>query len=408
MLLGAAGGVLVAGTVIYSITRNEHKKATEDANTEPTAQPEVQTAATEQHVVESPSELVKKPGHGSSSTTATAVSRNALEQQAIDELNSFGSWLSANSAKGFVGELGWPAGNDAGSWNSVADHWYQAAQNYDIWTTAWAAGSWWGSYKLTIYAHGSGPRSLDTAHPQASILEKFFKSSNKLHGVNVAGMEFGNSVTNTNPGTPGRDYFYEPRDSFAYLAARGVKIVRLPFRWERIQPSLNGALKDSEITEIRRILDSASAYGIRVVLDLHNYGEYKTAGGVLKLGAGITHESLVDVWVKLSQAFKGHPGLLAYGIMNEPHDLPTGGYPSAAKNWEAASQKVVSALRAAGDGTLVMVAGYDWSSLARWSKNHPSAWISDSSNSVRYEAHHYWDRYSEGFYDYSFAQELAM
>jgi aryl-phospho-beta-D-glucosidase BglC (GH1 family) len=245
-------------------------------------------------------------------------------------------------------------------------------------------------------------------NPQASVIEKHLSNTfGDRRGVNLAGMEFGETVSAAKPGMPGQDYFYEPETSFTFLASRGIKTIRLPFRWERIQPTLNGPLKESEVTHIRNMLDAAKQNGIKVILDLHNYGAYNTGQASSLLGGGkLTHDHLTDVWLKLSKEFKGHGAVLGYGIMNEPHDLPAGDSGSPAKNWEAASQKVVDGLRRDGDKTLVLIAGYDWSSLTRWRQNHPKAWIHDPAKNVRYEAHHYWDTDGSGFYESTFQQEI--
>lgn len=326
---------------------------------------------------------------------------NAVEQRAVTDLRSFGEWLATNQAYGFIGELGWPdRASDGPAWNAAAAQWYKEAARHDLWATAWAAGSWWGDYPLAVYKSTSGGRGLDATGDQAALIEQHPSQGDRLLGVNLAGMEFGTDgdFSNTKPGQAGTNYFYEPADSLAYLASRGVKLVRLPFRWERVQPALGEALKATEVAAIRDVLDAADANKLKVVLDLHNYGGYKIASGELQLGAGLPHERLADVWLRLSQEFKGHPALLAYGLMNEPHDLPAGAHASPALNWEVASQQALTALRQADDKTLVMVAGYDWSSLARWKQNHPKGWISDPANNFRYEAHHYWDQDGSGQY----------
>ena len=330
---------------------------------------------------------------------------NDVEKQAVSELHDFGSWLKQYNVKAFVGELGWPAGADSAQWNGVAKRWFQAADSYDMWTTVWAAGSWWENYPLTVYARQGKTGGLATANPQATVIEKYRKNEyGDRRGVNLAGMEFGTTI----PGTAGIDYFYEPLSSFVYLKERGIYTVRLPFSWERVQPQLSGPLAKQEITAIRNMLDAANKNDIGVVLDLHNYGAYNHNGTQYKLGDGrLMDAHLSDVWVKLSREFKDHPAVIGYGIMNEPHDLPAGSYESPAKNWEAVSQVTVTALRKAGDKQLIMVAGYDWSSLARWTNNHPSAWINDPAQNIRYEAHHYWDKDGSGTYLQTFEQETA-
>ena len=54
----------------------------------------------------------------------------------------------------------------------------------------------------------------------------------------------------------------------------------------------------------------------------------------------------------------------------------------------------------------IMVAGYDWSGMRNWVRNHPTAWITDSANNFRYEAHQYWDAGTSGVYR-SYDVELA-
>lgn len=332
---------------------------------------------------------------------------NDVEQRMVTELRSFGEWLTANQALGFIGELGWPdRPADSAAWNAAAAQWYKEAAYHKLWATAWAAGSWWGDYPMTIYKDTAGAPGLDAAGAQAAVVEANPSRDGRLLGVNLAGMEFGtdSGFSNTNPGTAGTNYFHEPADSLAYLSKRGIKLVRLPLRWERIQPALGGGLNPAEVQAIRGILDAAEANGIEVVLDLHNYGGYKIAAGELLLGTTLPHERLSEVWLQLSKVFKNHPALAAYGLMNEPHDLSAGAYGSPARNWEAASQSTLSALRQADDDTLVMVAGYDWSSTARWAQNHPKGWITDPAHNFRYEAHHYWDTDGSGHYPNPFGR----
>ena len=54
----------------------------------------------------------------------------------------------------------------------------------------------------------------------------------------------------------------------------------------------------------------------------------------------------------------------------------------------------------------MLVQGYEWAGAQRWPANHPTAWISDPANNVRYEAHHYWDRDNSGAYRKGYAAEV--
>lgn len=337
---------------------------------------------------------------------------NAVQRRTSDQLHKYLQWLQDNNVQGYIGEYGWPSGADERQWAEVAQIWLQQLEGTNVWTTAWAAGSRWGTdYPLSIYTAPTGTDDISIIGPQASQLETFWKTDDRkgLHGVNVAGMEFGTNISVKNRGVAGRDYFYEPAVSYAFLAQHGVKLVRLPLQWERVQPKLSGSLDAAELSAIRGALDAAAAHGIQVVLDLHNYGAYADGKSQLKLGSsGLTADALSNFWSAMTQQFGGHSAVVGYSIMNEPHDLwPSSKPADAAKKWEVLTQQVVSSLRAAGYSGTICVPGYDWSSLARWTDNHAKAWIKDPQNNIRYEAHHYWDADGSGKYTKSFTQELA-
>lgn len=99
------------------------------------------------------------------------------------------------------------------------------------------------------------------------------------------------------------------------------------------------------------------------------------------------------------------PGIVGYGLMNEPAGKPRVWDLSPAKVWEKASQRALDAIRSNGDLRLAPVQGYEWAGAQRWPANHPSSWIDD--HNFRHEAHHYWDRNNSGAYVYSYAEEVA-
>lgn len=342
------------------------------------------------------------------SSVLEGMELNTFEKKRIDELIGFSQWLTANNAQGYIGEVGWPGNRaDSDAWNTLAQKWFAVADEQRLWSSAWATGSWWGDYPLAIYNVGPSERTLRSSNKQAEVLEKKFANSMAV-GTNLAGLEFGveDGFSNKNPGKYGQTYFSESPTNIRFLKDRGVRQLRLPFRWERLQPNLSGDLSPVYVSYIRSTLDAAAENDMKVVLDLHNYGEYITPGSTYKLGtAQLPSSALSDVWMRLSAEFKDHPALLAYGIMNEPRDLRGVNGKSPAKVWELASQDTLSSLRARGDTTLIMVGGYEWSKLSRWSSNHPVGWIKDPANNFRYEAHHYWDSDASGRYQNSYEQE---
>ncbi|WP_144018783.1 glycoside hydrolase family 5 protein [Demequina sp. NBRC 110056] len=331
-----------------------------------------------------------------------------LQETHVEELRAFIGWLEDNEATGYVGEVGWPRDGDP-AWTTLGEAWYTLADSAGLWTSAWAAGSAWpDQYPLVTYGD-SGSGSLDTGSAQGEVIEALASDGGARHGVNLAGLEFGTggAFSNETPGELGVDYFAEPVASYAWLAQRGIDLVRLPVRWERLQPALDGELDAGQVEIVTAQLDAAAAAGIEVILDLHNYGAYVTPHGAALLGSEwLTEDQFVDVWLRLADAWGDHPAVVGYGLMNEPHDIG-GDSATAAATWESVSQAAVDALRAAGDERLILVAGYDWSSLARWAGTHPTGWIDDPADAFRYEAHHYWDQHGAGEYSQSYADELA-
>ena len=79
-------------------------------------------------------------------------------------------------------------------------------------------------------------------------------------GVNLAGAEF---ATN---------FVYPNHAEIDYYAGKGLEVVRIPFSWERLQPTQNGDFDPAQLALLSEAVSYASARGLQVVLDVHNYG----------------------------------------------------------------------------------------------------------------------------------------
>jgi aryl-phospho-beta-D-glucosidase BglC (GH1 family) len=211
-------------------------------------------------------------------------------------------------------------------------------------------------------------------------------------GMNLAGAEFGNGSRY------GYDYIYPTAGELDYFKAEGMDLIRLPFRWERVQPALGGELNPEEVGRIVTFLDEAQARGMHVVLDVHNYGRYN--GQVI--GSDIVPASaFADFWSKLSSALKDHPAIYGFGLMNEPHDM------GSADAWPTAAQAAVNAIRATGAAETILVSGNAWSSAHLWPTANANLLINDPLNNLKYEAHVYFDDDHTGTYDESYLGEGA-
>jgi len=229
-----------------------------------------------------------------------------------------------------------------------------------------------------------------------------------LRGVNLAGAEFGDTKI---PGALNTDYTYNSERSFQYFAAKGLTLIRVPIRWERIQPVLGGPLDATNLNALKRNIGWAKTNGAKVIIDPHNYGRYKiNEGGVLKEyvidesydgAVKVSSANFQDLWVRLSNEFKDEAAVYAYDLMNEPHDM-------GKADWKAISQAALTAIRNNGDNKLIMVPGDAWSAAHRWPSVHgPTTWISDPANNFMYEAHQYFDSDNSGTYKRTYDQELA-
>lgn len=362
-----------------------------------------------------------------SSTADAAVnprrSRNAadaLTERATSELDVFAGWLRKNKATGYIGEVGWPT--DDARWNALAEQWYQHADAANLSVSSWVAGEW--AYGSQLGGYGRNDLSigspLDSVRSNALIAESHSSTASALRGVSLTGPEMGSSSTeatstfsNVNFGVLDHTYHYDGAGTYQYLANRGVRSVRMPFRWERVQRTLFGPLDHDEMARLATAVHAAHNAGLKVILDMHNFAAYylhdAASGRGVRLSVGSAQlpvNALTDVWAKLSNYFRGDDAVYGFGLMNEPIGMQARGAVKPARVWELASQQIVNVIRATGDRRPLMVAGYDWSGIPGWVKNHPTSWIKDSARNFSYEAHQYFDARHSGVYG-SYDDELA-
>ncbi|MEZ0217898.1 MAG: cellulase family glycosylhydrolase [Rariglobus sp.] len=195
----------------------------------------------------------------------------------------------------------------------------------------------------------------------------------RMFGVNLAGGEGG-----TVPGTYGTNYIYPNANEFTYYNGKNQNLIRLPFRWPRVQRTLYGALDSAEMTRLDGVIALAASRGMKVLLDMHDYARYN---GNLIGSAAVPNSAFTDVWQKIAARYSTNTAIYAYGIMNEPHS--TGGL------WPAAAQAGVDGVRLADTIHWVTVCGENWASAATWPTSNPNLNVSDSANKLIYEAHCY-------------------
>lgn len=209
-------------------------------------------------------------------------------------------------------------------------------------------------------------------------------TSVNLEGVNLSGAAFGPANL---PGTHGIDYIWPNADELAYFHAKGMNVVRVPFRWERLQHALNGALDTIELGRMQAFVASASALGMQVILDPHNFARYN---GQVIGSASVSNADFADFWSRVATVFKSNPHVI-FGLMNEPHDMLT-------EDWLAAANAAIAAIRATGAQQLILVPGNAWTGAWSWSQGwyggsnaSVMGGVVDSGDNFAYELHNYLD-----------------
>jgi len=205
-----------------------------------------------------------------------------------------------------------------------------------------------------------------------------------LTGVNIAGAEFNSKKL---PGAAGTDYFYPKASTIDHFAAAGMNVIRLPFRWERIQQRLGGDLDVAEYQRLADAVQMATAKKLFVVLDVHNYAAYRdqTIGST-----AVPVSAFADLWRRLAEKFKGEP-LVGFGLMNEPKGLTT-------ETWLEAANAAIAQIRQTGARNLVFVPGNGWTGAHSWfhkGYGTPNATVmlgvKDPADNYVYELHQYLD-----------------
>ncbi len=210
-----------------------------------------------------------------------------------------------------------------------------------------------------------------------------------LTGVNLAGADFGE---NHLPGTYNIDYTYPAAAEVDYYVGKDVNTIRLPFRWERLQRLAGAALDAAEFARLDAVVDYATAQGVQVLLDPHNYARY--FGDVIG-GGVVSNDDFADFWSRLATQYRDNPRVM-FGLVNEPNSMPT-------EQWLSAANAAIAAIRAAGANNTVFVPGNAWSGAHSWNQSWYGAsnaqvmtGIVDPANNYVIEVHQYLNGNSSG------------
>lgn len=346
-------------------------------------------------------------------SSPTRGTGDALASQSVAAARVPIDWCIANSINTnrlCFTEMGFPGSSQAATdpipgsgtgakpdlqWDNVHQQIYELFNFYNVSVTEWNASEWRVDLRGLETSDGNnGPFTYRTT--PSSVLMNNLSTINYKRGYNYAGGEFSdqgpNGVLNrSHLSQPGAGYYYPTPSNFSLIAgALNIKFWRIPVRWERIQPTLLGALDTAEMAAIDVSINAAIAAGCDVFLDIHNYARYDTvatganANGVYNLGqnapsaiGGTMNTAYGDLMTKLTTWSNGR--LWGLDIMNEPHDLAGG-----VTDWQVASRVAVEAIRAQEkvlslSPMKILVEGYSYSSAANWtSVNGSTPWLTET------------------------------
>ena len=209
-------------------------------------------------------------------------------------------------------------------------------------------------------------------------------------GVNLAGGEFGKL-----PGTYGTDYTYPAPADIDYYVKLGFNLIRVPFRWERLQPNLGAPFELGDQALLVAAVDYAASRGLHVVLDTHNYARRRLAddGWAADHLIGsklVPTAAFADYCARLAGVFKRTP-LVIFGLMNEPWGIEP-------EDWLIIVNAAIAALRGEEASQLVLVPGVAYSGAHSWitARNTVMSKLEDPAHNFAFEVHQYFDPDSSG------------
>jgi endoglucanase len=221
-------------------------------------------------------------------------------------------------------------------------------------------------------------------------------------GVNLSGAEFGSTF----PGTFGSTYTYPTSAEVDYYKGRGMNIIRLPFRWERLQHTnnvaLNVALDTAELGRLSTFVSYATSNGVYVILDPHNYERYyppnaNNSSATKIIGSATVPDSwFTDFWSRVATVFKSNDHVI-FGLMNEPNTMQEA-------QLVTSLNLAITAIRATGATNLILVPGNRWTGAWTWLNSDSQGQansvamlgIVDSGNNYAFEVHQYLDSDGSG------------
>ncbi|KAG8981654.1 Endoglucanase EG-II [Tulasnella sp. JGI-2019a] len=213
-------------------------------------------------------------------------------------------------------------------------------------------------------------------------------------GVNIAGFDFGCDTTGTctsadmDPPTAGAT-------QMQHFVSNGMNTFRLPIGWQYIQPTLNGTLSSSVLSQYDSLVQACLATGAWCIIDIHNYARWN--GNIIGQSSGaVTNGNLANLWSQIAAKYASQSKII-FGVMNEPHDVPD------INAWAVSVQAAVTAIRSAGaTSQIILLPGNNYTSAQLFVSNGSAAALSTVKNldgsitNLIFDVHKYLDSDNSG------------
>lgn len=176
-----------------------------------------------------------------------------------------------------------------------------------------------------------------------------------------------------------------------------------------LETGLGNTINETYFGEFQNAVNYITMRGGYAILDAHNYMRYNDPSMQPQSGSIIgnssdpkaaTTENLAAFWAELAKRFVSNPNII-FGIMNEPHDMPT-------ELVLSNNQAMINAIRQAGAQQLLLVPGNGFTGAQRWLNStcegcKPNSEvltaIQDPQNNFAFDMHLYFDNDTSGTHE---------
>lgn len=284
------------------------------------------------------------------------------------------------------------------------------------------------SVRFSVPFSGSGTHRLELRNEQGSyvgiryacvFLTPVEKPVDPIFtvGVNLSTAEFG-----SDPGVYGTDYMYPSRpeltsarkhENMDYLWGLGVRMIRLPIKWGRIQREYYGPLYGErapgdpwrgslDIARVDEIIDYwCNTLGGTCGVDIHNFGSGISGGRVRydpeldETGKSVPVEAFIDLWLKLANRWAYQPKVWFF-LMNEPNGSAAWS-PTRCRSTFQSTMNAIRSLTPARNK--ILVPACEWSHTANFVANGQAEVyedLYDPADNFAVEIHNYFNPSKSG------------